>query len=84
MSIVVDPNREEWKFYRWYGAFVGVFTQDGTKSKSGRPVYRREDNPNLFLSHSEKEGYPMPWHIWGGPYVDLSIYEPAIKSFATP
>ena len=72
-------------FHPDYSSFFGVWRQDGQSTHVGkRPVYRKGDNPNLFLASSEvkcqwsekvmqayapqERHYPLPWIMWGGPY----------------
>ncbi len=32
------------------------------------PVYRKEDDNNLYLARAEDGGYDWPYIFWGGPY----------------
>ncbi len=32
------------------------------------PVYRKEDDDNLYLAHTHEFDYDLPYIFWGGPY----------------
>ncbi len=32
------------------------------------PVYRKEDDNNLYLARTEDGDYSLPYIFWGGPY----------------
>ena len=61
--------------------------QDGTTTSADLgqfgigtfPVYRKEDDANLFLAHTDIRLYGAPYVFWGGPFFHPGTHMGNIK-----